>query len=106
MPTLLNAKEPFHNADIARMLERLLKLAVPTMILWLLMFYGLFHVWLNIVAEITYFGDRLFYKSWWNATRLDVYWRYGCGCLVVFSPSRLWVECCVTYELCVVVGLF
>ena len=40
------------------------------------MFYGLFHLWLNILSEITYFGDRLFYKAWWNATRLDVYWRF------------------------------
>ena len=34
-----------------------------------------FHLWLNILAEITCFGDRLFYTHWWNAKRLDQYWR-------------------------------
>ncbi len=43
-------------------MERLLKLAVPTLYGWLIIFYALFHVWLNILAEITYFGDREFYK--------------------------------------------
>ncbi len=30
------------------------------------MFYCLFHLWLNILAELTCFGDREFYKvkSW------------------------------------------
>jgi len=40
----------------------LLKLAIPTLYGWLIIFYALFHVWLNILAEFTYFGDREFYK--------------------------------------------
>ena len=43
-------------------MERLLKLAVPTLYGWLIIFYALFHVWLNILAEVTHFGDREFYK--------------------------------------------
>jgi len=56
-------------------LRYVLNLAVPVLFCWLCMFYGMFHLWLNILAEVTYFGDRLYYKAWWNATRLDVYWR-------------------------------
>ncbi len=44
------------------MVERLLKLSLPNLYLWLLMFYTLFDLWLNIVAELTGFGDREFYK--------------------------------------------
>jgi len=39
------------------------------------MFYAMFHSWLNFTAELLRFGDRLFYKDWWNAETLDMYWR-------------------------------
>lgn len=44
------------------MLERVLKLSIPTLYWWLVMFYTLFDLWLNIVAELLRFGDREFYK--------------------------------------------
>ncbi len=74
-PTLDNARVAIKNGDTMRLLERVLKLAIPSLICWLLMFYALFHLWLNILAECLHFGDRLFYTHWWNATRLDEYWR-------------------------------
>ena len=45
-----------------RIFERLLKLAIPSLYVWLLIFAALFHIGLNIAAEITLFGDREFYK--------------------------------------------
>jgi len=57
------------------MLERVLKLALPNLYVWLCIFYALFHLWLNILAEVTRFGDRDFYKDWWNASDLEEYWR-------------------------------
>jgi len=57
------------------MIERILKLSIPTLYFWLAMFYSLFELWLNVLAEITRFGDREFYKEWWNATTLGEYWR-------------------------------
>ena len=39
------------------------------------MFYSLFHCILNLIAEITKFGDRQFYKDWWNSSFIDEYWR-------------------------------
>jgi hypothetical protein len=30
---------------------------------------------LNFMAEITKFGDRQFYKDWWNSSFIDEYWR-------------------------------
>eukprot|EP00455_Lapot_gusevi_P039360 TRINITY_DN4412_c0_g1_i3.p1 TRINITY_DN4412_c0_g1~~TRINITY_DN4412_c0_g1_i3.p1 ORF type:complete len:228 (+),score=58.30 TRINITY_DN4412_c0_g1_i3:94-777(+) len=55
--------------------ERILKLSIPNLAIWLLMFYGLFHSFLNLTAELLCFGDRLFYKDWWNATNLEEYWK-------------------------------
>ena len=48
--------------DWLRMLERILKLSIPTLYWWLAMFYTLFDLWLNIIAELLRFGDREFYK--------------------------------------------
>merc|ERR1719204_388278 len=75
VPTLKNASIPMLSLDVLRILVAVLKLALPNVYLWLFMFYALFHLWLNILAELTYFGDRLFYKEWWNATKLEDYWR-------------------------------
>jgi len=52
-----------------------LRLSIPSIITWLLGFYSFFHCWLNCVAEVTRFADREFYRDWWNATSLDVFWR-------------------------------
>ena len=72
MPVLEQRRD---DKEIQTMLHQLLSIAIPSLGCWILMFYGVFHLWLNILAEVTYFGDRLFYKAWWNATRLDIYWR-------------------------------
>ena len=52
-----------------------LKVAVPLAYFWLLMFYCIFHSYLNLWAELTYFSDRRFYSDWWNAPNLGEYWR-------------------------------
>ena len=49
-------------ADWVAMTERVLKLSLPTLYGWVFLFYCLFHLWLNILAELTLFGDREFYK--------------------------------------------
>ena len=43
--------------------------------MWLAGFYVFFHVWMNLLAELLRFGDRLFYKAWWNAVTFEAYWR-------------------------------
>lgn len=52
-----------------------LKMSVPASYLWLLVFYMFFHSWMNLWAELSYFGDRRFYADWWNADNLGEYWR-------------------------------
>ncbi|EFN50697.1 hypothetical protein CHLNCDRAFT_28812 [Chlorella variabilis] len=74
-PTIDNSMRPLREMDWLRMLERILKLSIPTLYWWLAMFYTLFDLWLNIIAELLRFGDREFYKEWWNATTVGEYWR-------------------------------
>lgn len=62
MPLVRNSLEPFSEMDIGRCVERILKLAIPNHIIWLMIFYTLFHSSLNLNAEITRFADREFYR--------------------------------------------
>ena len=41
----------------------------------LLVFYLYFHLFMNLLAELLRFGDRVFYKDWWNCTEIGSYWR-------------------------------
>ena len=61
--------------DVTHMTERLLKLAIPNHLLWIVNFYLLFHSYLNLVGELTQFGDRRFYLDWWNASDINTFWR-------------------------------
>lgn len=61
-PTIANSLVPLRQLNWPHMIERVLKLSLPTLYGWIIMFYCLFHLWLNILAEITFFGDREFYK--------------------------------------------
>jgi diacylglycerol O-acyltransferase-1 len=61
-PTIDNSLRPLRAMDWLRMVERILKLSLPTLYWWLAMFYTLFDLWLNVLAEVLRFGDREFYK--------------------------------------------
>lgn len=80
-PTLQNSlklttdKTGAFKLDALVLVERILRLSISVVYLWLLMFYSLFHCWLNFLAEITCFGDREFYLPWWNCSTLAGYWR-------------------------------
>jgi diacylglycerol O-acyltransferase 1 len=54
---------PLEELDWVRMVERILKLSIPMLYVWLCMFYCFFHCWLNILAEVLRFGDRMFYAG-------------------------------------------
>ncbi|CAD8152158.1 unnamed protein product [Paramecium octaurelia] len=46
-------------------------LIFPLATFWILLFFLTFENILNLLAEITYFGDREFYNDWWNATTFE-----------------------------------
>lgn len=73
-PTVHNSMKPLADMDISRSVERLLKLAIPNHFIWLMFFYWFFHSTLNVVAELLKFGDREFYKDWWNSDTVSQFW--------------------------------
>ncbi|XVF48980.1 hypothetical protein PTKIN_Ptkin03bG0231700 [Pterospermum kingtungense] len=73
-PIVQNSQHPL-KGNLLYAIERVLKLSVPTLYVWLCMFYCFFHLWLNILAELLRFGDREFYRDWWNAITVEEYWR-------------------------------
>ncbi|XP_074542560.1 diacylglycerol O-acyltransferase 1a [Halichoeres trimaculatus] len=74
VPTIQNSMKPFQEMDFSRMVERLLKLAVPNHLIWLIFFYWFFHSSMNFVAELLQFGDREFYRDWWNSESVTYFW--------------------------------
>ncbi|XP_036904835.1 diacylglycerol O-acyltransferase 1 isoform X2 [Sturnira hondurensis] len=75
VPTIQNSMKPFKDMDYSRIIERLLKLAVPNHLIWLIFFYWFFHSCLNAVAELMQFGDREFYRDWWNSESVTYFWQ-------------------------------
>lgn len=75
VPTIRNSMKPFKDMDYSRIVERLLKLAVPNHLIWLIFFYWLFHSCLNAVGELMRFGDRQFYRDWWNSESVTYFWQ-------------------------------
>ncbi|KAI8471776.1 MAG: MBOAT, membrane-bound O-acyltransferase family-domain-containing protein [Monoraphidium minutum] len=75
VPAMLSGLKPLAELDWFHFCERVLGLALPNLYVWLLGFVILFHVWLNIMGEVTRFADRSFYRAWWNASSLDQFWR-------------------------------
>ncbi|KAI6199476.1 O-acyltransferase [Aphelenchoides besseyi] len=75
IPLMKNSIAPFSEMDFGRCIERLLKLAIPNHLLWLLGFYTLFHSALNLIAEILRFADREFYLDFWNSETITYFWR-------------------------------
>uniref|UniRef100_A0A668AL87 O-acyltransferase n=1 Tax=Myripristis murdjan TaxID=586833 RepID=A0A668AL87_9TELE len=50
-------------------------LEVPNHLLWLMFFYWFFHSSMNFTAELLRFGDRQFYKDWWNSETVTYFWQ-------------------------------
>ncbi|XP_053100181.1 sterol O-acyltransferase 1 isoform X2 [Hemicordylus capensis] len=48
---------------------------LPGVLILFLMFFAFLHCWLNAFAEMLRFGDRMFYKDWWNSTSFANYYR-------------------------------
>lgn len=51
------------------------QMALPNNLIWLILFYMYFHSFTNLCAELLRFGDRQFYRDWWNAHTVSYFWR-------------------------------
>lgn len=74
VPLLQNSLDDISNLNLVNMLERTLKLSTISLVCWLAGFFALFQSFLNLLAELMYFGDREFYSDWWNSSDLRGYW--------------------------------
>jgi diacylglycerol O-acyltransferase-1 len=74
-PIARDSVEPIRNKDYLKILGQTLHMSVPASYLWLLIFYSVFHSYMNFWGELTQFADRRFYYDWWNAGDLSEYWR-------------------------------
>ncbi|VDO24100.1 unnamed protein product [Heligmosomoides polygyrus] len=75
VPIVRNSVHPLNEMEYSRCLERLLKLAIPNIIIWLIGFYTVFHASLNFIAEVLKFADREFYRDFWNSETIQYFWR-------------------------------
>ncbi|XP_030014879.1 diacylglycerol O-acyltransferase 1b [Sphaeramia orbicularis] len=75
IPIIQSSMKPLEDMDLFRMTERLLRLAVPNHLIWLIFFYWFFHSSMNFTAELLCFGDRQFYKDWWNSETVTYFWQ-------------------------------
>lgn len=64
-----------HLGDVRTLVLSVFNSMLPSILVYLLAFFGLLHAWFNAFAELTRFADRQFYQDWWNSTTFSVYYR-------------------------------
>ncbi|XP_077188577.1 sterol O-acyltransferase 1 [Paroedura picta] len=73
IPTYRNySREPFNSR---RLVLCIFNSILPGVLIMFLVFFSFLHCWLNAFAEMLRFGDRMFYKDWWNSTSYANYYR-------------------------------
>uniref|UniRef100_A0A8C9THG3 O-acyltransferase n=1 Tax=Scleropages formosus TaxID=113540 RepID=A0A8C9THG3_SCLFO len=70
VPTIQNSMKPFQVNSFFNFYND-----VPNHFIWLIFFYWFFHSSLNFVAELMQFGDREFYRDWWNSETITYFWQ-------------------------------
>ena len=74
-PVLRNSLDTIQTLNLTSLIERLMKLSTISLVIWLAGFFALFQSFLNALAEVMRFGDREFYRDWWNSPSVGAYWR-------------------------------
>lgn len=82
-------------------IEIYLKLIVPCVVAYMLMFLIIFEQILNLFAELSYFGDREFYQDWWNSNGFDDFSRKWNRPVHFFLYKHLYLECIQEYKISV-----
>uniref|UniRef100_A0A2K6D1E3 O-acyltransferase n=1 Tax=Macaca nemestrina TaxID=9545 RepID=A0A2K6D1E3_MACNE len=73
VPVFANmSREPFSTRALVL---SILHATLPGIFMLLLIFFAFLHCWLNAFAEMLRFGDRMFYRDWWNSTSFSNYYR-------------------------------
>jgi len=75
MPLVRNSIVLFSEMKSSWCAERVLKLAIPNILIWLIYSYLIFHSTLNLIAELMRFADREFYGDFWNSATVMNFWK-------------------------------
>lgn len=65
----------FYEVGLKEIVASIFNAMLPGLLCFLCGFYCVLHSWMNAFAEVLRFGDRMFYRDWWNATNFSVYYR-------------------------------
>jgi diacylglycerol O-acyltransferase-1 len=74
VPIVPEAARAMLDWNVLYTVELVLTMAVPSIFCWLTFFYVFFDVYLNMIAELAYFGDRNFYDDWWTSPDIGTFW--------------------------------
>ncbi|KAI8827329.1 MBOAT, membrane-bound O-acyltransferase family-domain-containing protein [Chytriomyces cf. hyalinus JEL632] len=77
----------------------IMRLLVPFMICFILLFQIIFDCVCNAFAELTYFADRQFYEDWWNSTSFEEYARKWNKPVHEFLLRHIYLESIRSYNL-------
>lgn len=60
---------------LGNFIVRIIGQAFPSTIILLSFFFLIFHAGMNAFAEILRFGDRMYYRDWWNSRSFEMFYR-------------------------------
>lgn len=73
-------------------------LLIPFIILTIMLFFCTFELILQVFAEITQFGDRLFYEDYWNSTTFEEFNRKWNRPVHMFLFRHVYLECIYLFK--------
>lgn len=80
-------------------IEVVAELIIPFTVSYMLVFYMVFDCICNGFAELTKFGDRLFYDDWWNSTTMDEFARNWNRPVHLWLMRHIYLETMETFKL-------
>ncbi|XP_060051274.1 sterol O-acyltransferase 2 isoform X2 [Erinaceus europaeus] len=66
------SQEPFSTRALVL---SIMHATLPGILMLLFIFFAFLHCWHNAFAEMLRFGDRMFYRDWWNSASFSNYYR-------------------------------
>ena len=82
------------NLNFIILINSIFSAAIPGMTVFVLVFFMLFHSWLNASAEFLRFADRDFYGDWWNANSVGPFQRKINTSLFEWFRTYLYLDIC------------
>ncbi|KAH3765684.1 membrane bound O-acyl transferase family protein [Pelomyxa schiedti] len=89
---LVNVCIPAWRTILDRPVVALVRTLIPGFVIWMSMFFGVFHGLLNLVAEIVRYGDRRFYGAWWECRDMQSWWKEWNCCVSDWMRRHMYFQ--------------